>query len=190
MKKRFAVLIVAFFLALASVASAQSTISVNQETVIRPDIGPKLSDLEPGEQGYKVFNPGAIVQVQRIPASESGLSITEQGNVMSSSGGTGSTDVWYDHFHCCPGDYHMMGSHLSESTLWEDDIWADGYIKVVGQGWRDQCSDHTSGTRAHCNTGYHYGCEDSYGETDHYWHKEGYQDNWATSSDSHDMLGC
>ncbi len=56
-----------------------------------------------------------------------------------------STSMWVD------GDY-VYGGHQSESTLNEDQIWADGAIKRSGQGWADMDNNRTSGFIAYCDT--------------------------------------
>lgn len=90
---------------------------------------------------------------------------------------SGWTDGWYDwHWPL----FSLVGSHDSDSDLVEDQIFVDGFmdVKIVGK-WSDSCFHHTTGTHAHCNTLKKYYLKYSfYVESHHFFHKEGYGDQY------------
>ena len=139
MKTSVKILVAFLLVATMTIVNAGVVLAAEEnESVIRPDLGPEVEGLTPGVGGYKVFGPNAIVTQAIINEKESG------GNRQYSR--TGTTDIWE------VGGDTVMGSHTSDSELYEDEIWVDGAIKKSGQGWYDSDEDHTVGMFAYCNT--------------------------------------
>lgn len=85
--------------------------------------------------------------------------------------------VWY-----YPLNWEHHGSHNSQSDLVENQIWADGSLKVNGYNVAS-CSNHTSGQYAHCDTSKTYYIKYSMtAKSWHYFHKTGYVDQNFTTS--------
>lgn len=150
----------------------------NKGVEIRPDLGATIPGLEPGANGYKVFNPGAIktVAIQSIDNSAQSL-------LAATVYRSGSTDVWGN---CC---WTFSGGHTSGSDIFEAEIWADGYLKYKKDtAWRDSCRDRSSGWAASCNTtfdGWYSLLNPAYGRTNHHFHTSGYVDQNFTTSDTY-----
>jgi hypothetical protein len=139
---------------------------------VLPELGPAAPGQTPGVNGYKVFGPNAVRKVRVQPLAEGMKSITPLTLYRS-----GYTDAWY--FWLGPfAGYAYFGSHTSDSDLWEQQIWVDGFLKRKEQrGWMNTCSTHTSGWRAHCNTSFQWESTCAYGESYHFFHTPGYQDD-------------
>ena len=182
-------LLVALLLAssfLASAANADESAqdiepTFNEATEIRPDIGPNDDKKGVvGENGYKVFHPGAIAVVE----------VASKGNALASSATrTGSTDAWlawvfswdqwawgWDHF----------GSHISQSTISEQTIQSQGRLKVtVDPSWRTTCFASNGGSYAGCTTHFFQLIPRTIlGETSHYFNTPNYNPSSFTTSDS------
>ncbi|VAW34798.1 hypothetical protein MNBD_CHLOROFLEXI01-807 [hydrothermal vent metagenome] len=159
-------------------------ISVNKYIEIRPDIGPYNSHSIIGEYGYKVFHPGAIKNAIVAPLEgnmDSALSVA--------SIRRGATDAWLAWSWAL--DWRKWGwdhiaYHDSQSDLQEDDIWADGRLKITtDSSWRELCNDHTSGSRADCtNKFFQLLPRTITAETDHHFHKSGFVDDDFMTGDS------
>lgn len=184
MSKKLTFVVLAFLIALVPIGGAQAQGEqppkpwTNTATQLRPDIGPAVSGLEPGTNGYKVFNPGAI---KMVPAQSQNS--TRDASVVAAATPyrRGSTDVWGS---CCT--WNFGGSHTSDSDLFEAEIWSNGYLKYKSDtGWKNSCRDQSSGVRAHCNTSFSGWYKKIYGETKHHFHTSGYVDNNMTTSDSY-----
>lgn len=76
--------------------------------------------------------------------------------------------------------WNHLGGHQSGSDLWEEQIWADGFLKVTTDpSWRTICSNHTSGTYAYCSTSFfHLLPRTINAKTNHFFHKSGYYDHF------------
>lgn len=148
----------------------------NEETVVRPDLGPKEVGLTPGVNGYKVFNPGAIKSEPIKPIGK--LAISPEATLYRRFY-TDAYIKWLD------GDWHYRGSHVSESDLYEQKIWVDGWLKV-SKTWVDDCLSHkTNVRRATCTTDEVFWCGySSYAESDHFFHTSGYIDAQKTTWDN------
>ncbi len=151
----------------------------NSSKEFRPDIGLMDPEMEPGVNGYKVFNPGAI------------SILTVQGKINGPNGTlsvlatrTGATDAF---IYSC-GEIYLCGGgdHDSESTLFEDEIWVDGCIKRYGNyAWSNCDEDHTSGSIAHTDTSMSGGFAWNFtAKSWHHFHTSGYVDWNPTSQDS------
>jgi hypothetical protein len=154
----------------------------NTTTVIQDSDEENREGATVGENGYGVFNPGAIARVGITPV-EKGLQTAALLTIYRS----GSTDAWLDYAQCgtLPCWYHY-GSHQSGSDLNETDIWVDGFLKVTTDaGWRTSCSQHTSGFGANCETSFsHLLPRTIYGQSNHFMHSSGYVDSSFTTADS------
>lgn len=157
-----------------------SKIWTNKTVEIRSDLGPSVSGLVPGVNGYKVYNPGAIKAV-------SAQSITNNPKALLSATPyrRGYTDVWGS-WQGAFQNWIFTGSHTSDSDLFEGKIWADGYIKYKSDtGWRNSCNSRLSGKRAHCNTSFSGWCCGVFAQSKHYFHTDGYIDNNMSTSDTY-----
>ncbi|MCA9937847.1 MAG: hypothetical protein KC418_04350 [Anaerolineales bacterium] len=157
-----------------------SGVQVNETTVIRPDVGMAYEGGIVGENGYKVFNPGAIAIAPII-------STEEEAGILATR--TGSTDAWLAwswSFDWKKFGWDHLSAHNSHSDLWEDEIWADGRLKITTDGsWRTTCSQHTAGYNAVCtNNFFQLLPRTIYAETDHHFRKSGYVDSNFSTNDS------
>ncbi len=117
----------------------------NSTTEFRPDLGLMDPDLEPGVNGYKIFNPGAI----------SILSVQGQGNEPDGILATRIANSDAFTYSCNPPPSWLCGGgdHNSENdAIPEDEIWVDGCIKRKNYAWSNCDDDHTSGYIAHADT--------------------------------------
>ena len=149
----------------------------NTETVTRPDLGPPSTNGVVGKNGYKVFDPGAIGIVSITPSGESG------DMTIMTVYRSGWTNAWLDFG---TWQWHHFGSHTSDSDLWEDEIWVDGFLKVTTDpGWRDACDNHRAGDNSYCGTNFdHILPRTIYAKSDHHFHTDGYVDNNFSTADS------
>jgi hypothetical protein len=159
----------------------------NTTTVLDPQLGPSFPGMVPGAGGYKVFEPGAIrrMPIRALRASEAAsLSIDPMALYRS-----GYTDAW---IHWEPAGFGHYGSHTSDSDLFEQQIWVDGFLRPLSQpsSWWSQCQDHRSGHRATCTTYFWYPvfCRNIYAESFHHFHTDGYADDDFKTSDT--ATGC
>ncbi|MCO7224047.1 hypothetical protein [Pleionea sp. CnH1-48] len=157
-----------------------STISKNENTQIREDIGFQQKDDIAGINGYKEFKPGAIVSAN-VPSKGA--------TQMQSIKRRGSTDAWLSwvwSWDWKEFGWDHSGSHVSSSDLWEGKIWIDGYLKITTDGgWRETCNNHTSGNYAHCGTRFFQLIPRTIrAESRHYFHSSGYVDQTFNSSDN------
>jgi hypothetical protein len=153
-------------------------------TRVLPDLGPSVPGQTPGVNGYKVFGPNAVRRVPIRPSVEGGETTAPLTLYRS-----GYTDVWYT-WGGPFQPYVYNGSHTSDSDLWEEQIWVDGYLKRRNQiGWMNNCRDHTAGSRAQCNTSFEWSAVCAYGESQHFFHTTGYADDHFTTSDQNGPLG-
>jgi hypothetical protein len=151
---------------------------------VLPELGPAVPGQTPGVNGYKVFGPNAVRQVKVQPLAEGMKSVAPLTLYRS-----GYTDVWY-YWKGPFQPYVYNGSHTSDSDLQEQQIWVDGFLKRRGQtGWMDDCDDHTSGSRAHCNTSFEWSAVCAYGESIHFFHTDGYVDDQFETADQDGPLG-
>jgi hypothetical protein len=130
-----------------SFADANMGAGVNKNTAVevRPDLGPMIEKGLVGENGYKVFNPGAIASAPIISKNR---------GLAASIYRSGWTDAWLS-LDWNSWEHH--GNHDSSSDLWETHIGIDGRLKVtIDSGWRDTCSIHTSGSSYLCSTSFHH----------------------------------
>jgi len=157
------------------------TPQVNTTTVFRPDLFAIDPMLEPGVDGYKIYQPGAIASVTIKPESILASSLSYDTRTLYRLGAT-------DAFKCnCTGGVWKSGcgDHDSSSDLFEDTIWVDGCIRKYGSSsWSDCDDDHTSGYIAHADTcmsgGLFYSFE---ARSWHYFHTDGYIDNSFSTTD-------
>lgn len=165
----------------------------NDKTEIHPEIGPQIAGMEPGKNGYKVFGPGAlkraVVQPEKAPLSASNrLSPLSATDITWRGASTDAWRYWNGPFQY----YDDYGSHTSDSDGFEDEIFADGYLRNTGYttGWRASCSDRHSGSRAWCQSHWisWYMC--LYAETKHHFHTNGYVDWNPTTADTDAPFGC
>lgn len=159
-------------------ASPNGEVSVNAQALTRPNLGIAESDLAPGTNGYKVFNPGAIKTLTSQPIDDGDL------HTMRNVTRTGYTDVWGE-WGGVFQNWKFTGSHTSDSTIIENKIWADGFLKYWGQGWRSTCSKRLRGSRAHCNTTFSGWYNLVYGETLHHFEAPGYPSGNLRTGDSY-----
>jgi hypothetical protein len=144
MKTSIKILVVCVLVATMTIANAGVALAGGEdEYVVRPDSGPEVEGFTPGVGGYKVFGPNAIATQAIQSEKESGGDIGTLGTGLYRHA---LTDIWE------AGGETVMGSHTSDSDLYEDEIWVDGAIKIDGQGWYDSDEDHTTGMFAHCTT--------------------------------------
>ena len=93
------------------------------------------------------------------------------------AGWTDAYWVWY-----YPANIEHHGSHNSQSDLVENNIWADGNLKVKGVVV-NSCSSHTGGQYTHCETSKTYYLKYSItAKSWHYFHTSGYVDQNFTTS--------
>lgn len=157
-------------------------IEVNEETETRADIGPKYEGNVVGQNGYKVFKPGAIVAVPAIS--------TEAARTLAAAQmRRGSTDAWLAwswSFDWKKWGWDHIASHNSNSDLWEDEIWVDGALKITtDSSWRELCPKHTSGNNAACTTRFFQVLPRTIkAESSHYFKKSGFANSSFKSSDS------
>ena len=144
----------------------------NSTTEFRLDIGILDPNLEPGVNGYKVFNPGAIsilrVMGQGKAPNSVLVAIRRAATDASTYLGSGT------------------GDHDSESDLSEGQIWVDGCIKKTGNPtWADCDSNRTSGHIAHADTFVSgaYGTQYT-AKSWHHFHTSGYVDWNPVAQDS------
>jgi hypothetical protein len=145
----------------------------NSTTEFRPDIGLLDPNSEPGVNGYKIFNPGAI----------STFAVKGQGKMSNAALVSGVRRAATD---ASTNLGSGVGDHDSESPLFEDDIWVDGCIKrTSSSAWADCDSNRTSGHIAHADTYVSgaYGTQYT-AKSWHKFHKSGYIDWNPTTSDS------
>ena len=133
--------------------------------------------------GYRVDepSPGAVVHREAVQPLGGRIRSLGSGGRPMPTYRSGWTDGWYDWFY--PYFWHV-GSHTSDSDLYEDSIRVDGLSKLQGSsGWRTSCADPTHGikpgTTAHCNTRFEaYFAYKFYVESHHAFHKAGYPDTY------------
>lgn len=101
------------------------------------------------ETGPIVIRQGGPV-VDRVPAIPVGNNLLASLATVYRAGWTDATYVYYP--TPLPAKWEHNGSHNSQSDLNEDDIWADGTLKVGTAGVVDSCANHTVGYNAHCFT--------------------------------------
>jgi len=151
----------------------------NSEPILDPQRGPTFPGMMPGIGGYKIFGPGAI---RKIPVRPVSSPIDPQALYRS-----GYTDAW---IHWEPPGFGHYGSHTSDSDLFEQEIWVDGYLRPLSStGWWATCSDHRVGQRATCLTYFWYPvfCRNIYAESLHHFHTDGFEDdNFKTGDISWD----
>ena len=139
----------------------------------------KVVGVRPGLNGFGELGPEAMAA--EIPTMEEGFYDKIGAQAIYRSGYTDAYGIWW------PGSgWDHIGSHTSDSDLFEDQIWADGYLKQTGvSGWNDSCSNRTNGTRAWCQTKFFALFNYSiYAETKHHFHTSGYVDSNFTTGDS------
>lgn len=158
-------------------------ITVNETTEIRPNLGPQGNGVV-GEHGYKVFNPGAIKSTHALPLTSNAGD--ELGVTAIRRGSTDAWLAWVWSWDWKKWGWDHYGYHNSESDLSEEQIWADGRLKITtDSGWRVLCSDHKSGVRAECSTQFFQLLPRTIkAETNHHFHKSGYIDSDFKTSDS------
>lgn len=123
----------------------ESAVTKNAVVELRPDLGAMDEKGIVGENGYKVFNPGAIATTPIMSTNRS---------LAASIYRSGWTDAWLS-LDWDSWEHH--GNHNSSSDLWETHIGIDGRLKVTAEsGWRDTCSIHTSGKSYTCATSFHH----------------------------------
>jgi len=143
----------------------------NSTTEFRPDIGLMDPDLEPGVNGYKIFNPGAIsiFSMQRQGNEPDGILVDTR---------IANTDAF--RYGCDITPYYCGGGdHNSENDgYFEDEIWVDGCIKRKGNyAWADCDDDHTSGYIAHVDTSMWGGLAWQFtAKSWHHFHSDGFYD--------------
>jgi hypothetical protein len=150
----------------------------NKSTIINPNLGSSDPRGVVGQNGYKVFNAGAIAQVA--------VSSTE-GNLVPDVYRSGNSDAWsYFNQDGGWGTWTHVGNHNSGSDLSESDIRANGRLKVTTDpNWRKLCNDNTSGNSAACITEFNDALPRTiYGETNHFFHTSGYSDSQFLTSDN------
>lgn len=190
MRKRVVVLLLALLTVTGTLLSSLSAnaqegnVTANEKTVIRPDIGPDDPHGVVGEHGYKVFHPGAIKSALAMPKEGNG-----EDALAASQYRRGSTDAWLAwrwswKFEDFGWDHNAY--HESESDLSEDEIWADGRLKITtDSSWRELCDDRTSGHRADCATNFFQILPRTIeAVTDHHFSKAGYADSDFLTGDS------
>jgi hypothetical protein len=151
----------------------RAVVEYNEQTVVRPDLGAVRYDLVPGQNGYKVFNPGAIAWAPAIPHSVIGEA------ALASPMRRGNTDVVGV---CCNG---ADATHSSDSDLLEDKITADGTLRKRGQPIGDTCSHQpTNRSAARCTTSVRQGWATYDGATVHTFKKSGYENLTLNTADS------
>lgn len=124
--------------------------------------------------GYRVDGPSPGPVVRRVPARPEGAALDSQLDTLYRSGWT---DGWWE-FHF-PVDWEHVGSHTSDSDLVEDLIVVDGFMEVVSE-WDASCHQQTTGRTVNCQTSKTYVLKQYrfYVESHHFYHKEGYQDDY------------
>ena len=116
---------------------------LNSTTEFRPDIGLMDLNLKPGENGYKIFNPGGI-SILSVKGQEK-----EPDSILATR--IASTDA----FGFWQGEnFYGAGDHDSENDSFpENEIWVTGCVKKTGNTtWGDCDTDNTSGYIAHADT--------------------------------------
>lgn len=156
---------------------------VNQTREVRPDLGPALrQDLSVGENGYKVFQPGSIAQIDTQRVDRDAVSTDRsKGGVGIQATRYGNTDAYIQFGG--PGSDHSSRSELSENS-----IQVDGTLESPQGAVQDDCLDIKSvRTAAYCST---YttattGSGTFTGRSRHFFHKSGYIDSelftWDTT---------
>lgn len=158
-----------------------SELWTNTQTEVHPELGPEVPGLTPGENGYKVFNPGAITIVP-VKSVEKDRELTISGTGLYREGRTDTYLIMRDKMYA-------EATHNSESDLFEEDIRVEGAIKQDGFGWADNCVDPESGIRsghlAHCQTSMPYPqfLKTYIGHSWHHFHTTGYVDDDFQSED-------
>jgi hypothetical protein len=157
-------------------------VEINEVTETRPNIGPNYEGNVVGQNGYKVFNPGAIVAV---PIT----GIDDARAIAAAQMRRGSTDAWLAwswNFDWKKWGWDHIASHNSNSDLWEDEIWVDGALKITtDSSWRELCPNHTSGNNTTCTTRFFQVLPRTIkAESSHYFKKSGFVNSSFKSSDS------
>lgn len=159
-----------------------SAARVNQTREVRPDLGPALRhDQRVGEGGYKVFQPGAIAEIDAQATDQAGAGYGgRKGDVTIQATRYGNTDA-YTQFGG-PGADHSSRSELSENT-----IQVDGTLESPQGAVQDSCIDTRTGrTAAFCSnyTSAATGSGTFTARSRHFFKKSGYTDTELATADT------